>query len=125
MDVFNQSFHTPIHIDKFFSGFITHTRQSRYIVYSITFHTQKINHLLGVFDFKLGLYFIHSPSLITTSEHGAVHKNISAHQLSKIFIWGHHKSLVAIFFRFFGQGSNDIICLITFFDNGRNIHGLQ
>ena len=125
MGVFNQTFHAAIEIDEFFSSLISNTWQSRNVVHGISFHAQKIDDLNGIFDFKFSLNFLDAPSFITTSKHWAVHKYIRAYKLCKIFIWGHHKSLVAFFFGFFGQGSYDVISFIAFFDNHGNVHGFQ
>ena len=125
MDVFHQTFHTAIEIDEFFSRFISNARQSRDVVHGISFHPQKIDDLNGIFNFKFSLYLFDPPSLITTSKHWAVHKYIRANKLCKIFIWGHHKSLVTVFFGFFGQGSYDVISFIAFFYNHGNVHGFQ
>ena len=125
MGIFQQGLHTPVFFQEFFSSFITHSRESGYIIDSISHHSQVVDHLLRAFNLKSSLYFWDSPDFDSVAHSSrAVHEYVFGNQLCKIFVWGYHKGFKTLFFCLFGESSNDIIGLKTCFLNNRYLHSL-
>ena len=103
--------------------FLSHARTAGNVVGTIAHQSQHINDLCGRLDIEFCLYFFYAHHLKAACMLGAVHEDISAYQLTVVFVRGHHISSDALFAGFGGQGADHVVGLVSRYFQNRNAVG--
>ena len=112
--VLQETFHRPKFFEEFGGGFFSDSRDSRNVVHGVTHQSEDISDLVHMLDVPAGADLRRPHDFYPVAHEGRfVKKNMIIHNLTKILVWGHHKDRKIFFLCFFGECSDDIICLVS------------
>ena len=119
--IFQNSIYGPPFSDKFFGGLLSDSRNAGNVVRGISHETKDVDHLVGMFNlpefFQRGeVYDLPFLTLSPRLPHDAVLRN----ELAEVLVRSDHECFeAALFLRLAGEGSDDVIGLVTVeFQNG-------
>ena len=118
------SLHGSVFFEQFDGGFFPNPWNSWNVIHRISHQAQDIPYLIDVFNVPLftdlsGAHHIHT----IAHEGRLVQKDMVIHNLSIVLVWGHHVNGKQFLFRFFCDGTNDVVCLKSIHFQNRNSKG--
>ena len=124
--MFVKPFHGPIGLQKLDGGFFSDPRNPRNVVRRVAHQAKQVNDLFRALKAIPFFHLFRTPNACRISAPPrAKHANFVAHQLGKIFVWGHHEDVESLLFGTFGQTSNQVVRLISGRLKHRDAHAFE